>query len=66
MTKRWVLLLVFGALIEWVGRGEAEDRSPSRSQTLLPQFDNDAVTVWKTILAAKGVVDRDGQQRATG
>jgi quercetin dioxygenase-like cupin family protein len=51
MTKRWVILVAFGALIGWVGHGEAEDRSPSRSQTLIPQFDNDAVTVWKTVLA---------------
>ncbi len=50
MRKSWVALLAGGALLGWIGRGEAEDRSNER-QTLIPQFDNAAVTVWKTILA---------------
>jgi beta-alanine degradation protein BauB len=51
MRKSWVALVACGALIGWIGRGEAGDRGPERSQTLIPQFDNAAVTVWKTILA---------------
>jgi quercetin dioxygenase-like cupin family protein len=47
MRKSWVTLVGCGVLIGWVGHGEAGDRS----QTLIPQFDNAAVTVWKTILA---------------
>ena len=55
MRKSWVALVVCGALIGWVGRGAArdrtQDREKARAQTLIPQFDNEAVTVWKTILA---------------
>ena len=45
------MLVACGGLIGWIGRGEARDRSESRSQTLIPQFENAAVTVWKTVLA---------------
>jgi hypothetical protein len=48
MRKRWVALVACGALMGWVGRGAAGEHS----QTLIPQFDNAAVTVWKTVLAA--------------
>jgi hypothetical protein len=51
MRKCWVAFVACGALIGWVSRGEAGARSENRSQTLIPQFDNAAVTVWKTILA---------------
>src|SRR5450432_532984 len=52
MRKSWMALVAGGALIGWVGRGEAGDReSKERSQTLIPQLENAAVTVWKTILA---------------
>jgi beta-alanine degradation protein BauB len=52
MRKTWMALVAGGALIGWVGRGEAGDReSKERSQTLIPQLENAAVTVWKTILA---------------
>src|ERR1700690_1397905 len=47
MRKSWVVLVACGALVGWVGRGEAENRP----QTLIPQLENAAVTVWKTILA---------------
>lgn len=47
MTKRHVALLVCGVLLGMVVRGRAE----RRSQTLIPQFENGAVTVWKTVLA---------------
>ena len=50
MRKSWVDLVACGALgslLGWVGRGQAE----GRPQTLIPQFENAAVTVWKTILA---------------
>lgn len=53
MRKIRVLLvasaLAGAVLLGWVGRGLA--RSHAASQTLIPQFDNEAVTVWKTILA---------------
>ena len=51
MRKSWVALVACGALIGWLGRGEARDRARTGSQTLLPQFENADVTVWKTILA---------------
>lgn len=47
MRKSWVALVACGALIGWVGRGAAKERS----QTLVPQLDNADVKVWKTILA---------------
>jgi len=47
MRKSWVALVGGGALLGWMGRGAAGERS----QTLVPQFENAAVTVWKTILA---------------
>ena len=50
MRKSWVALVAAGALIGWVGRGQAGDRPRAPSQTLIPQFGNDAVTVWKTVL----------------
>jgi hypothetical protein len=47
--------LAGAVLLGWVGRGVAGDRGRPRpraaSQTLIPEFDNEAVTVWKTILA---------------
>jgi hypothetical protein len=53
MRKLRVLLvasaLAGAVLLGWVGRGLA--RPHAASQTLIPQFDNEAVTVWKTILA---------------
>jgi hypothetical protein len=48
MRRRRVAVLVLAVLVGWVGRGLA---SHTASQTLIPQFQNDAVTVWKTILA---------------
>ncbi len=49
------LSLVGAVALGWVSRGVAgarPGRAPSAaSQTLIRQFDNDAVTVWKTILA---------------
>ena len=42
-----VVVVALGMVVGWVGRGEAE----RRSQVLIPQFENDAVTVWKTVLA---------------
>jgi hypothetical protein len=47
MKPSSVLLLGCGALLGWLGRGQAAERS----HTLIPQFENAAVTVWKTILA---------------
>src|SRR5262249_47502629 len=41
------LVLACGILVGWAGRGAAA----RRSQTLIPQFQNAEVTVWKTILA---------------
>ena len=46
MRIRSVLVVVLAIVAGWVGRGEAE----RRSQTLIPQLENDAVTVWKTVL----------------
>jgi hypothetical protein len=59
MPKRRVVLvasaLAGAVLLGWVGRGLAGDRGRPRprgaSQALIPQFENEAVTVWKTILA---------------
>jgi beta-alanine degradation protein BauB len=51
MRRSAVLLVVCGALVGWVGRGAAGPRTEPRSQTLIPQFENAAVTVWKTVLA---------------
>jgi|SRR5580765_3170244 len=52
MRRRTVLLVVCGALAGWLGHVAAVGaRSEQRSQTLIPQFENAAVTVWKTILA---------------
>jgi quercetin dioxygenase-like cupin family protein len=53
MRRSWVAAVAVGALAAWagwVGRGAAEVRA-LRSQTLIPQLDNEAVKVWKTILA---------------
>jgi quercetin dioxygenase-like cupin family protein len=50
MTKTGVLgalLLACGGVLGWVGHGLAGPRS----QQLIPQLENDKVTVWKTILA---------------
>ena len=46
MRKTWALVAAGGVLLGWLGRGQAE----KRSQTLIPQFENEAVTVWKTVL----------------
>ncbi|HVU51991.1 MAG TPA: hypothetical protein VHL80_14940 [Polyangia bacterium] len=57
MRKIRVLLvasaLLGAVLLGWVGRGLAGGKPRPRpaSQTLIPQLENDAVTVWKTILA---------------
>jgi hypothetical protein len=52
MRQSWMALVAGGALIGWVGRGQAGGpESKERSQTLIPQFENATVTVWKTILA---------------
>jgi quercetin dioxygenase-like cupin family protein len=51
MRRSAVLLVVCGALVGWVGRGAAGARAEPRSQTLIPQLENGAVTVWKTVLA---------------
>jgi quercetin dioxygenase-like cupin family protein len=51
MRKSWLALVAFGILLGWVGRGEAGRRSAAQSQTLIPQFENADVTVWKTVLA---------------
>jgi quercetin dioxygenase-like cupin family protein len=41
--------LAGAVLLGWMARGLAGERAAS--QTLIPQFENDAVMVWKTILA---------------
>jgi hypothetical protein len=41
------LSIAAAVVLGWVGRGLAG----AKSQTLIPQFENGAVTVWKTILA---------------
>jgi quercetin dioxygenase-like cupin family protein len=59
MRTTWVALVAGGALLGWIGHGEADARSGATanasagaaSQALIPQFENAAVTVWKTILA---------------
>jgi quercetin dioxygenase-like cupin family protein len=51
MRKSWVALVACGALFGWVGHGVAGDRAKKLSQALIPQFENSAVTVWKTVLA---------------
>jgi quercetin dioxygenase-like cupin family protein len=51
MRRSTVLLAVCGALVGWIGHGAAGARAERRSQTLIPQFENAAVTVWKTVLA---------------
>jgi hypothetical protein len=51
MRKRAVLLIACGVLVGWVGRGAARPRAQAESQALIPQLENAAVTVWKTILA---------------
>ncbi|HEY4393285.1 MAG TPA: hypothetical protein VGP64_04455 [Polyangia bacterium] len=50
MKRSAVLLVVCGALVGWVGRGVAGARAERRSQLLIPQLENAAVTVWKTVL----------------
>jgi quercetin dioxygenase-like cupin family protein len=47
MRKTSLALVAAGVLLGWAARGEATHRS----QSLIPQFENAAVTVWKTILA---------------
>jgi quercetin dioxygenase-like cupin family protein len=53
MRKSWLawVACAIGACLGWVGRGEAARRAEARSQTLIPQFENASVTVWKTVLA---------------
>jgi hypothetical protein len=47
--------LAGAVLLGWLGRGLAGERASSRSRpashTLIPMFDNESVTVWKTVLA---------------
>jgi beta-alanine degradation protein BauB len=53
MKRSAVFLVACGALLGWVGRGaggELAAHAERRSQTLIPQFENAAVTVWKTVL----------------
>lgn len=47
MRRTGIFLLACGVVIGWVGRGAAS----GRAHTLIPQFENAAVTVWKTVLA---------------
>jgi len=50
MKRRAVFLVVCGALVGWVSRGAVGSPAEPRSQLLIPQFENAAVTVWKTVL----------------
>src|SRR5579863_2117271 len=50
MKRSAVFLVACGALVGWIGRGAAVARADRGSQTLIPQFENAAVTVWKTVL----------------
>ena len=50
MKRSAVFLVVCGAVAGWFGRGALGARAEGRSQTLIPQFENAAVTVWKTVL----------------
>jgi hypothetical protein len=45
-----MLLVACGALVGWIGRGVAGVPAARRPQLLIPQFENAAVTVWKTVL----------------
>ena len=49
MKRSAVFLVACGALVGWVGHGTA-GAGERRSQVLVPQFENTAVTVWKTVL----------------
>ena len=62
MRNRQVAVVVF-ALSALASRGEAEDRREDRSHTLIPQFANASVKVWKTILAPH---ERLGMHRHDG
>jgi quercetin dioxygenase-like cupin family protein len=53
MKRSAVFLVACGALLGWVGHGVARARSERRSQVLVPQFENAAVTVWKTVLGPR-------------
>jgi quercetin dioxygenase-like cupin family protein len=50
MKRSAVFLVACGAILGWVGHGAAGARAARRSQLLVPQFENAAVTVWKTVL----------------
>jgi hypothetical protein len=60
MHRRQILVtsaaLAGAAFLGWIGLGlaggTAKQRPPTPSQTLIPQFANEAVTVWKTIIGA--------------
>jgi hypothetical protein len=50
MRKSWLILVAGGVLIGWIGRGEAGHRAKEGSRALIPQLENEMVTVWKTVL----------------